>query len=241
MTALPLAGREEAAGLAAFLARLLHWDKAAVVRLKSAQRTMAVFGSPPFGSGVLAVSSWELRTPVCLDATVPAGGLLEAIDEPSASAAVPAEVTGPSWAGLLPPRTGWQCQAELAAEQLQEAAASVVAEFRRRTEELPPSDRTRARLDALAEEIWSRPLAGTALPLRAVHTAHGLGFLRPVRAKAAVGAPEQGTAAADQRPAVLSCGRWLRLRTARGSVAVRQADAAGPAVVTPRPAATSRS
>src|SRR5438132_132660 len=49
MTALRLTGPGEAADLAAFLTRLLHWDKAAVVRLQAAGPALAAFGHPPFG------------------------------------------------------------------------------------------------------------------------------------------------------------------------------------------------
>jgi hypothetical protein len=51
-----------AAELDAFLGRLVRWDKAAVVRLRSAEGepALGVFGHPPFG-GVLAVKSMALR------------------------------------------------------------------------------------------------------------------------------------------------------------------------------------
>src|SRR5690606_38609865 len=136
--------------------------------------------------------------------------LLEGIDEERGEIAVPGAVTGPSWAGVLPPRGGWQRLADVAHAAAREAAAAVVAEFRQRTEGMAPEARTRQALDGLAEEIWSRPLPGTPLPLRAVHAAHALGFLPP--------APPPGAGEA----AVLASGPWLRLRTALGSIAVRR-------------------
>ena len=61
MTApLRLVDAREADGFAAFLARLLRWDKAAVVRLRASGTVLAVFGQPPFGGGVLAVRTAEL-------------------------------------------------------------------------------------------------------------------------------------------------------------------------------------
>ena len=83
--------------------------------------------------------------------------------------------------------------------------AASVAEFRSRTEELVPELRTRAELDRIGREIWSRTVAETGLPVRAVHAAQSLGFLR---------GGEQG---------LFSSGAWLRLRTPYGSVAVRRA------------------
>jgi hypothetical protein len=219
---LRLADDRETADIAAFLARLLRWDKAAAVRLQAAGGVLAVFGHPPFG-GVLAVHTAGLAAPVDLDATVSAGRLLNGVDEPGNALAVPESVTGPSWAGLLPPRGGWRRMEGLpAADDMRAAAAAVVAEFRRRTEALPPERRTRAELDALAEEIWSRTLDPTGLPLRAVHAAHALGFLRPVR----MPVPAQRGGAEPEEPfGLLSAGPWLRLRTPYGSVAVRHRTA----------------
>jgi hypothetical protein len=223
MTVLRPAEPGEAADLAAFLGRLVRWDKSAVVRLQAGPvpggGAVAVFGRPPFGE-VLAVRTYRLAESAALDVTVSAGQFLEGVDEAAGEAAVPPGVTGPSWAGMLPPRAGWRRVADLAAPQLRAAAASIVAEFRARTEALAPQSRTRAELDALAEEVWSRVLGETGLPLRVVHAAHALGFLRPVRA--AVGAGQAPEGEGEDRPALLECGPWLRLRTPHGSVAVRR-------------------
>ncbi|MGW5352262.1 hypothetical protein ACWERV_17340 [Streptomyces sp. NPDC004031] len=207
-------GEREAADLAAFLGRLVRWDKAAVVRLRSAEGepALGVFGHPPFG-GVLAVRSAALRGagPVgaAVDATVSAGQLLEEVTAAEAGFGLPPSVTGPAWAGVLPPRTGWQRVAELDAGQVRRAAAGAVAEFRARSEGLPREERTRAVLDALAEELWTRPWQGTTL--RVVHAAHALGFLRG------------GESATGGAPlALLAAGPWARLRTEYGSVAVRR-------------------
>ncbi|MDT0446729.1 hypothetical protein [Streptomyces johnsoniae] len=199
-----LAARDEAADLAAFLGRQLRWDKTAAARLQADGEVVAVF-TRPARFDVLAVRPCRLDEPAELDVTVAVGALLETIDEERGALTVPEPVTGPSWAGLLPPRGGWRPVAELPHEQVRRAAAAVVAEFRTRTEELAPADRTRAALDAIAEEIWSRTLPGTPLPLRAVHAAHALGFLR---------APAPVT--------LLDGGAWLRMRTPLGSMAARR-------------------
>lgn len=189
---LHFADGREAAALAAFLTRLVRWDRAAVVRLRSRDRALAVFGRPA-SFGVLAVRTARLAEAAApdgeWDSTVSAGELLEGIAESSGSAAVPRPVTGPPWAGLLPPHGGWQRAGELPPARVRAAAGAAVAEFRRRSEELPPERRTRAELDELAEEIWSRDYAGTGLPLRAVHAAQALGFLRPAAAAAGGAVP----------------------------------------------------
>ncbi|MEU9476624.1 hypothetical protein [Streptomyces sp. NPDC048191] len=215
MTVLHLADETEAADLAAFLSRLLHYDRGAAVRLQAAGTALAVFGRPP-SFEVLAVRAVRLAKPyengldVTLDVTVSAGELLESVDERAATAAVPAAVTGPPWAGVLPPRGGWQAVPGLPApDALRATVAAAVTEFRSRTEELAPDGRTRAELDRIGRDIWSREIGPTGLPVRAVHAAQSLGFLRP------------GAEPADT--GLFSSGAWLRLRTPYGSVAVRRA------------------
>ena len=218
----------EAAELAVFLGRLLRWEKNAAVRLRgTGDGVLGVFARPARFE-VLAVRTARLPEPVALDATVSAGELLEGIDEAGESVSVPGPVTGPPWAGVLPPRGGWRTVGELPYEAVRATAAAVVAEFRRRSEALPPAGRTREALDALAEEIWSRPLGGgTGLPLRAVHAAQALGMLRPAGPAPAAG--PHGPAPAGPAPAlaVLTAGTWLRLRTPYGSIAVRRGGGTG--------------
>ncbi|MGW1778758.1 hypothetical protein ACWCQQ_06395 [Streptomyces sp. NPDC002143] len=217
MTVLHLADEGEAADLAAFLSRLLHYDRGAAVRLQAAGTALAVFGRPP-SFEVLAIRAVRLAKPyengldVTLDVTVSAGELLESVDEGSATAVVPAAVTGPPWAGVLPPRGGWRPEAGLPApDALRTMVGAAVAEFRSRTEELAAELRTRAELDRIGREIWSRSVGETGLPVRAVHAAQSLGFLRP--------------SAGSGDLALLSLGGWLRLRTPYGSIAVRRAGA----------------
>ncbi|MEU6667583.1 hypothetical protein [Streptomyces sp. NPDC046727] len=215
MTVLHLADEREAADLAAFLSRLLHYDRGAAVRLQAAGTALAVFGRPP-SFEVLAVRAVRLAKPyedgldATLDVTVSAGEFLESVDERAATAAVPGAVTGPPWAGVLPPRAGWQPEPALPApDALRATVAAAVTEFRSRTEELAPEGRTRAELDRIGRDIWSRRIGSTRLPVRAVHAAQSLGFLRP------------GTGPGDI--GLFSSGPWLRLRTPYGSVLVRPA------------------
>ncbi|MGW9026324.1 hypothetical protein ACWGQ5_19430 [Streptomyces sp. NPDC055722] len=219
MTVLHLEDDGDAADLAAFLARLIHYDRGAVVRVQSTGTTLAVFGRPP-SFEVLAVRAVRLAKPyengleVGLDVTVSAGELLESVDEAAATSGVPAAVTGPPWAGVLPPRSGWRPEPGLPApDVLRATVAAAVAEFRSRTEELAPERRTRTELDRIGREIWSRAIGDTELPVRAAHAAQSLGFLRPVP-RSASGTEPLG---------LFSSGTWLRLRTPYGSIAVRRA------------------
>ncbi|MFD8969387.1 hypothetical protein ACFV0C_31150 [Streptomyces sp. NPDC059568] len=231
---LEFADAREAADLGAFLGRLIHYDRAAAVRLQAEGGALAVFGRPA-SFEVLAIRTARLAAPYELDVTVSAGELLEAIDEHAGHAAVPAAVTGPPWAGVLPPRGGWRQVAGLPGEgAMRGALSAAVAEFRSRDEQLPSGSRTRAERDRIGREIWSRTLGDTQLPLRAVHAAQSLGFLRPVRAMVPVPAARavsaahavSGKASAPPEPepvALLESGSWLRLRTPYGSIAVRRA------------------
>ncbi|MFJ5266197.1 hypothetical protein ACIQAC_37625 [Streptomyces sp. NPDC088387] len=216
MTVLHLADEGEAADLAAFLSRLLHYDRGAAVRLQAAGTTLAVFGRPP-SFEVLAIRAVRLAKPyengldVVLDVTVSAGELLETVDEAAATTGVPDAVTGPPWAGVLPPRGGWRPLSGLPEpDALRALVGAVVAEFKARTRELVPELRTRAELDRIGREIWSRTVGETGLPVRAVHAAQSLGFLRNE---------------ALEEAGLFSSGAWLRLRTPYGSVAVRRAGA----------------
>ncbi|WP_035794089.1 hypothetical protein [Kitasatospora mediocidica] len=221
--ALALADPAEAADLAAFLGRLLRFDRAAAVRLQAvpgdageAQQgagVLAVFGRLPLGTaGAVAVRTARLASlTAAADLTVSAGQLLEGVDEDGGTVAVPTSVTGPAWAGLLPPRTGWKPLGELAADQIFPQLMSGVREFKERSAAVPEQHRSRAVLDELADEIWARPLdAVPALPLRAAHAAYVIGFLHP-------GVPLSAHRA----------GGWLRLNAPHGSVAVRAAAAPG--------------
>ncbi|MEV7724250.1 hypothetical protein ACIRP0_16055 [Streptomyces sp. NPDC101733] len=220
----------EAADLAAFLGRLVHYDRAAAVRLqaRAGGGALAVFGRPP-SFDVLAVRAVRLAEPPAtpLDVTVSAGELLEAVDESGAGVVVPGPVTGPPWAGVLPPRGGWQPVPGLPEPRAMAAAvAGAVAEFRARDEALPPQHRTRSERDRIGREIWSRTLGDTELPLRVVHAAQSLGFLRPVRSTVPP-APTDPGARAGTPVALFASGGWLRLSTPYGSVATRRPGRVG--------------
>ncbi|PYC71001.1 hypothetical protein C7C46_27065 [Streptomyces tateyamensis] len=221
----------EAADLAAFLTRLLRFDRAAAVRLQvvgaPGAQVLAVYGRLPLGStGVLALRTARLAaTPDtaadsapgtgavasavvgAVDATVSAGQLLEGLDEEQGAVALPAPVTGPSWAGLLPPRVGWQPLGNASVDQVMPQLLASIEEFKERSAAVPEQHRTRAVLDPIADEIWARPLAALPeLPLRAVHAAYRIGFLHP------------GAQLTAHRTAA-----WLRLSAPHGTVVLRTA------------------
>ncbi|AZM46114.1 hypothetical protein DMB38_10030 [Streptomyces sp. WAC 06738] len=240
----------QAESLAVFLGRLLRYDRGAAVRLRVAAgagggtggAALAVFGHAP-ALEVIVVRTALLTTAAELDETVSAGELAEAIDAANAGAGsaesaaaapgagspapgresavdLPQPVSGPGWAGLLPPRSGWEPVAGLPRpEELRVAVVAGVAEFKSRVEALPEEKRTRSEVDRIGGDIWSRPLGGTPLPLRAAHAARVFGLLPH---------PED-----PAEPALLAAGNWLRLRTPYGSVALRRTGGLGRLGVTP--------
>lgn len=208
----------DAAALGVYLERLLALDKTAAVRFVGIGRAAAAYTAPPLhGSASRGVTVLAVRTVALaegtqtFDRTVAAGRLLDAIhvdgdaqSPRSASATLPDPLLGgPSWAGLLPPRTGWQPLGEIPLRQLAEVVAQGNADFR-----FAALGRDRAALDTLAEEIWTRELP-YGLRWRAAHTAATMGFLGPQ--------PESGGGSSR----VAGHTRWLRLDTPYGTVLER--------------------
>ena len=204
---------EAADGLAlgAFLERLLALDKAAAIRLVGVGPVAAAYGAPPLhGSASRGVTVLVVRTAAlapdspAFDRTVVAGQLLNAISADSDGFTLPeALLGGPSWAGLLPPRSGWRPLGEMPVRQLSEAVTQGNADFR-----FGALGRDRAGLDALAEEIWTREFP-LGLRWRTAHAASVMGFL----------GPETMNGGAVAR--VAAHNRWLRLDAPFGTVIER--------------------
>lgn len=214
MKDIEFANPEDAAALGVYLERLLALDKTAAVRFVGIGRAAAAYTAPPLhGSASRGVTVLTVRTVALADGappfdrTVAAGRLLDAIrTDPGgpASFTLPdALLGGPSWAGLLPPRTGWRPLGELPLRQLAEAVSQGNADFR-----FNALGRDRAALDSLAEEIWTRELPH-GLRWRAAHAAAAMGFLGP-----------QPESTADSAR-VAAHTRWLRLDTPYGTVLER--------------------
>jgi hypothetical protein len=211
MSEFRFASAEDRSALGAYLERLLHFDKTAAVRFVGIGKAAAAYGGPPFGGvNVLSVRTVALaEDSVPFDVTVSAGQLLDAIAK-SAQSAVPlpaALLGGPTWAGLLPPRTGWTPIETLSVNDLAAGVAEGNAEFKFRAlgygaprdstgdsggdsggiSAGNPAGNSSGVFNALAEDIWSRDIttglnygAGSrGLSLRAAHAAQMLGFLGP--------------------------------------------------------------
>jgi hypothetical protein len=209
------ASSRDGSALGAYLERLLHFDKTASVRLIGVGSAVAAYTGPPFGGRtVLALRLAALHQGTePFDATVLAGKLLEGFSTDDTELTVPPTmVGGPSWAGLLPPRAGWTRIGLISVRELGRAAAQANADFRFRALGLD-----RAGLDALGEEIWSRPVQAARIPdsneppltLRTAHAAQALGFLGPDA--------EQS----EELAQLARIGRWLRVDAPYGTVLQR--------------------
>lgn len=183
------------------------------VRLRSAGGTMAITAAPvaPRGIGddlptVLGMrfvpSDPELECDLVVDA-----GALGAGDSPGA-VALPDGAVSVAWAGISPPRTGWQPLAALDAAALEEVARAGMAEVAAAV----PTDAGEEIVRAVRSRVWGRPdptLGGVVTG--AAFAAVGLGFVGD----------------AHEEAAVAGSGTWTRLSLRRGHVLVRAGNPTG--------------
>ena len=204
MTTVRLAA-DEPPGLAAYLDRLLGLDSRAAVRLQARGKVLGVWSGPPFD--VVALRPVALDEATDLDVTVSARRLHDRLSEATGGTLldVPPPVPGPSWVGLLPPRSGWQERGRTTVGQVRAAVDQAVHFFRARTQGLTD----RAQLEAVAADVWQRAVLAE-VPVRAAHAAVSLGLLGPSDGEVVAWAHES----------------WLRLSCPGGSVALRRTAAA---------------
>jgi hypothetical protein len=199
VTGLRLRNAHETAGLRAYLDKVIALDNRAVVRLQAAGPVLGVWSGPPFQ--VVALRPVALRAETSLDATVPAQRLLDRLGDDGVVESLPPVVAGPTWVGLLPPRSGWEERGRADVGQVRAAIESAKHFFRERADGI--SDRNQ--LDAIAADVWQRACLAE-VPVRAGHAAQSLGLL----------GPDSGEVIAYANDG------WLRLRAPGGSVATRR-------------------
>lgn len=158
---------------------------------------------------VLGLRAAELAEPAELDRVVPLAELRAALAEASAEpaagplrVAVPAAELAVAWAGVAPPRDGWQPLGEFGVREVERIAVEGVTEVRAAL----PDDAGQAVLARVRAAIWGRAAeALQGLPAGAAFAAFGLGFLAP---------PETAVR-------VFGSGAWRRLGTRWGQVLCR--------------------
>ncbi|MFO7691202.1 MAG: hypothetical protein R6W83_11735 [Cryobacterium sp.] len=180
---------------------------------------------------VLGLRTFALDEPLTLDTVVTVRSLLDRIARVVAGPrhgagpvelAVPFETTTVSWAGISPPRSGWQPLGEMDVAVLEAAARSGIDEVAAAI----PSGTGEALVQKVRSTVWSQPIdaleyiedpAQPGLP-----AGSGDGPVRgAVPAGAGFAAVSLGFLAADERVQLFRSGSWLRLSTSRGHVLVK--------------------
>lgn len=204
------------ADLITYLGRAGRADPGGAARLIARGDVLAAYVSPLHGTGtptVLGLRVLRLAAPADVDTTVPLAALADRFARlpTSGSGGVvelplpPQQSQGAAWAGVSPPRSGWQVVGAVDGELLDRAARDGVQEVATGTPDGAGSAAV-ARLRAL---VWGREIAEIDGVLAgAAFAAQALGFL-----------------GAAEPIALYATGPWRRLTTARGHVLVRPAPA----------------
>lgn len=201
-----------AADLVTYLGRAGRADPGGATRLVARGDVLATYVSPVHGSGaptVLGLRVLRLAEPADVDVTVPLAALADRFPRLTSSGGAvelplpPQQAQDASWAGVSPPRSGWQVVGAVDGELLSRAASSGVQEVATGTPDGAGSAAV-ARLRAL---VWGREVEDIAgVPKGAAFAAQVLGFL------------------GEQEPVALyATGPWRRLTTSRGHVLTRPA------------------
>jgi hypothetical protein len=209
--ALALPDAEALADLATFVGRARRVDPDGACRLVASGAVLAAYVSPVHGGGgptVLGLRVLALAAPADLDATVALAALLDRFPraQPDAARAelpVPPVAASAAWAGVAPPRAGWDAVGLLDATALRGSAAAGVREIAAGVPEGAGAQAV-ARLRA---QVWGRPLTPDLpdVPAGTAFAAEALGFLD------------------DAEPVALyRAGPWVRATTRRGHVLARR-------------------
>jgi len=203
------------ADLDTFLGRAAQVEDGSA-RLVAADGVLAVYVPVLFPSGLLDDSATilGLRTfaladrEAVVDTVVPMVSLrARAASSGGVELGVPTPVYSVTWAGVVPPRTGWQAVGRPVSSEL---LAEVAERGIREVATALPDNAGEAIVRQVRSAVWGEPIAGAeALPSGVALAAAGLGFLPPV------GAPvDAGT--------IHEVGPWTRLTLARGHVLVKR-------------------
>jgi len=218
-----LAEPQALADLDTFLGRAIRVQDGSA-RVVAGDGVLAVYVPVLFPSGllddsatILGLRTFALATPGAgeepaeVDAVVPMASLRARAASAAAGEGfelgMPAPVYSVTWAGVVPPRSGWaplggpvpsRLLAEAAEAGIREVAAAI------------PENAGEAIVRQVRSMVWGEPIAGAeALPRGAAFAAASLGFLPPDGAESDAGA-------------LYEVGPWTRLTLARGHVLVKR-------------------
>ncbi|MBO9577917.1 MAG: hypothetical protein J7480_04000 [Microbacteriaceae bacterium] len=214
-----LAAPEAPSDLDTFLGRAVQVQDGSA-RIVAAGGVLAVYVPVLFPSGLLDDSATilGLRTfalaegSADADAVVPMASLraraAAAAGRPDGfELGVPTPVYSVTWAGVVPPRTGWQSRDT----PIESPVLAAVAEAGiREVADTLPANAGEAIVRQVRAAVWGEPIPGAAaLPKGVALAAAALGFLPPDGAEPDVGA-------------VYEVGPWTRLTLSRGHVLVKR-------------------
>jgi hypothetical protein len=215
-SALDLPDAQALADLETFVGRARRVDPDGACRVVATGAVLAVYVSPVHGGGgptVLGLRVSALVTEATLDVTVPLAALLDRFPRlraqrdgssaPVRLAVPPAHVTA-TWAGVTPPRSGWDAVGLLDAGHFRRVAERGIREI---ADGVPPGAGAHA-VARLRGQVWGRPVEADLddVPAGVAFTADALGFVD------------------DAEPVALyRAGRWVRATTPRGHVLARAA------------------
>ena len=203
------------ADLTTYLGRADRIDRASV-RLIAGGGVLAVYTAVLHPAGlldgtptVLGLRTVRVAADQALDAVVPIASFVARLEsaprgaDGSVAVGVPAEVATVTWAGVAPPRAGWQAVDRVAAGPLADTARAGVVEVA----EAIPNDAGEAIVRRVRAEVWGRPIPGVEhVPAGAAFAADSLGFL----------------ADPGEEIPVYESGPWTRLSAERGHVLVKR-------------------
>ena len=181
-----LQDRQAVEDLQAYLLRAKRLDKDGLVRFRAFGNVLAAYVAPIFagslmdnGPTVLGLRTIELAEGSELDAVVPIANVLDRLakllaDNPRKWVLELPDSLKTPWAGISPPRTGWEPLVEIPEPELTQIAKDGIAEVADTIPEAvggPIAARIRG-------EIWGRQMKfGSRIPTGAAFVAAGLGFL----------------------------------------------------------------
>lgn len=215
--AFTLVGRAAAHDLSVLLGRAQRLDDAGAVRVIADSGVLAVYvavvtpkGLLDRGPTVLGLRTFALADG-SFDEVVPIRSLLARVDAalaaaPDSESAAPVPVGLPAgvstivWAGITPPRGGWQRLEPLEPAPFAAAARAGIEEVATAI----PTGTGEQIVHRVRSEVWGRPLPEAEhLPAGAAFAFESLGFL------------------GDDPVQQFAAGSWVRLSTARGHVLVK--------------------
>jgi hypothetical protein len=210
--------------LSVLLGRALRLDDAGAVRLAAGDGVLAVYvavltpkglldrGATVLGLRTLAITEGTFDVVVSIRALQTTVDAALAVASPTTNSAaadsaeavtisVPSVVSTIVWAGISPPRGGWQRMAPLAASGFATAARAGIDEVASAI----PAGVGELIVHRVRGEVWGRPLPEAEhLPAGTAFALESLGFL------------------GDDPVQQFATGPWMRLTTARGHVLVKQ-------------------